>query len=286
MALSQAVSSFRKKDVARLTLAFSQETVQSRFIARNHQEDAAVITRSSRLCVLSLGLWISAQVSGLADNNTSPPIPLPGDSIVLARPSAMTSNNQWMADAIARQLRQSAQLRRYKIDVDFQDGLAELRGHVADAWQREEVIRLVQGVPGVEVVRDRLTVIGFAPVIQTQTVQTPGGIIPGPMPSRVEGPMPQEPAPLYQAPAGAPYGNMQPPRMPPYAWPSTAPYNNYSRVAYPTLHPYEDFPFIGPHYPFPKIPLGWRSVTLEWKDGFWWYGQNATGHDWWRIRYW
>ncbi len=64
-----------------------------------------------------------------------------------------------------------------------------------------------------------------------------------------------------------------------------APYNNYSRVAYPTTYPYEAFPFIGPMYPFPKIPLGWRSVSLTWEDGCWWYGRKATGHDWWRIRY-
>ena len=78
---------------------------------------------------------------------------------------------------------------------------------------------------------------------------------------------------------------MQPP-LPPYAWPTYAPYNNYSRVAYPTLYKHDAFPFIGPVYPFPKIPLGWRAVTLQWMDGYWWYGRKATGHDWWRIRYW
>jgi hypothetical protein len=85
-------------------------------------------------------------------------------------------------------------------------------------------------------------------------------------------------------PGGADPG-MQPPPMPPYAWPSYAPYNNYSRVGSPTLYPYQAFPFIGPMYPFPKVPLGWRSVTLQWQDGYWWYGRKATGHDWWRIRY-
>ena len=73
--------------------------------------------------------------------------------------------------------------------------------------------------------------------------------------------------------------------MPPYAWPTYAPYNNYSRVAYPEQVPYEAWPFIGPMYPFPKVPLGWRSIQLTWRDGYWWYGKYATGHDWWRIRY-
>jgi hypothetical protein len=57
-------------------------------------------------------------------------------------------------------------------------------------------------------------------------------------------------------------------------------------VAYPQLYPYQSWPFIGPQYPFPKIPLGWRSVSLTWQDGHWWYGRLASGHDWWRIRYW
>ena len=83
---------------------------------------------------------------------------------------------------------------------------------------------------------------------------------------------------------GAP--GMQPPPMPPNAWPAYAPYNNYSRVGYPTLYPYQAFPFIGPQYPFPKVPLGWRAVTLQWQDGFWWYSTHSTSHDWWRLRYW
>jgi len=94
-----------------------------------------------------------------------------------------------------------------------------------------------------------------------------------------------EPMPLQGAPPGFPSAN-QPPPLPPYAWPTYAPYNNMSRVAYPNLYPYESFPFIGPFYPFPKVPLGWRSVTLTWSDGHWWLGRNATGHDWWRVRYW
>jgi hypothetical protein len=125
-------------------------------------------------------------------------------------------------------------------------------------------------------------------------------LVPGPMPPGPMLPLPPlppgggmvpgqggilEPMPLQGAPPGFPSAN-QPPPMPPYAWPTYAPYNNYSRVAYPNLYPYESFPFIGPIYPFPKIPLGWRSVTLSWEDGHWWLGRNATGHDWWRIRYW
>jgi hypothetical protein len=120
----------------------------------------------------------------------------------------------------------------------------------------------------------------------------PGGLVPG-QPGFAPG-MPQvapqphgtfDPLPLGGSPPGFPSAT-QPPPLPPYAWPSYAPYNNYSRVAYPTVYPYESFPFIGPFYPFPKVPLGWRSVTLSWEDGHWWLGRNACGHDWWRVRYW
>jgi hypothetical protein len=113
--------------------------------------------------------------------------------------------------------------------------------------------------------------------------QPPGsdGFVP-PMPRPVG---PGEPMPIFQG-GGMPNPAMQPPPMPPYAWPTVAPYNNFSRVAYPTLYNYEQWPFIGPFYPFPRVPMGWRSVSLTWQDGHWWYGRNATGHDWWRIRYW
>jgi len=94
-----------------------------------------------------------------------------------------------------------------------------------------------------------------------------------------------DPKPIFQAPTPGPY-DLNPPRMPPYAWPTYAPYNNYSRVAYPELYPQQSWPFIGPLYPFPKVPLGWRSVKLEWQDGHWWLSRYATPHDWWMLKYW
>ena len=46
------------------------------------------------------------------------------------------------------------------------------------------------------------------------------------------------------------------------------------------------FPYIGPFYPFPKVPLGYRAVKLEWEDGHWWYGRTQTKKDYWLVRYW
>src|SRR5262249_48338513 len=164
-------------------------------------------------------------------------------------------------------------------------GTAELTGSVADQLQREEALRIVQGVPGVDRVRDRLTLAN--PIVRTQAPlpEVADAAPVKPKPGEGDKDKPPEPQPIFQAPPPTPY-DLNPPKMPPYAWPTYAPYNNYSRVGYPEAYPYNSWPFIGPVYPFPKIPLGWRSVKLEWEDGHWWFRQTATGHDWWHIRYW
>jgi osmotically-inducible protein OsmY len=59
------------------------------------------------------------------------------------------------------------------------------------------------------------------------------------------------------------------PQMPQYAWPSYAPYPNYGAVTYPKQYSPMAWPYIGPFYPYPQVPLGWRKVTLEWDDGWW-----------------
>src|SRR5205823_2990513 len=114
----------------------------------------------------------------------------------------------------------------------------------------------------------------------------PGNAMPMPGPGPMNCPMPQgnfgggDPAPIGMPATGGLYDS-QPPRMPPYAWPTYAPYNNYSRVGYPTEYPQDAFPFIGPFYPFPKVPLGYRAIKLEWEDGHWYYGRTATKRDYW-----
>jgi hypothetical protein len=59
------------------------------------------------------------------------------------------------------------------------------------------------------------------------------------------------------------------PHMPNYAWPSYAAHPNYAGVTYPSQYSATAWPFIGPFYPYPQVPLGWRKVTLEWDDGWW-----------------
>ncbi len=79
------------------------------------------------------------------------------------------------------------------------------------------------------------------------------------------GPVPMSAGPSYGA--GVPrYDN---PQMPNYAWPSYAAYPNYAAVTYPKQYSASAWPYIGPFYPYPQVPLGWRKVALEWDDGLW-----------------
>ncbi len=80
-------------------------------------------------------------------------------------------------------------------------------------------------------------------------------------------------APVPMQGAGAEYGVGAPrydqPNMPSYAWPSYAAHPNYAAVTYPKQYSPSAWPYIGPFYPYPQVPLGWRKVALEWDDGLW-----------------
>jgi hypothetical protein len=100
------------------------------------------------------------------------------------------------------------------------------------------------------------------PVAMQQTVPVQNAEVSG---------VPGAPRPLYAAGA---QGGVAPvrydqPSMPNYAWPSYAAYPNYAGVTYPRQYSPTAWPYIGPFYPYPQVPLGWRKVTLEWKDGWW-----------------
>jgi hypothetical protein len=72
--------------------------------------------------------------------------------------------------------------------------------------------------------------------------------------------------PLPTAVAGVQYDH---PNLPNYAWPCYAAYPNYAGVTYPKQYSPTAWPYIGPFYPYPQVPLGWRRVSLEWHDGWW-----------------
>jgi hypothetical protein len=84
------------------------------------------------------------------------------------------------------------------------------------------------------------------------------------------------PAPMGFVPSGSgrgpSYDNAQ---MPGYAWPSYASYPNYAALTYPQQYSPTAWPYIGPFYPYPQVPLAWRKVSLEWDDGWWFLDFSA-----------
>jgi hypothetical protein len=197
------------------------------------------------------------------------------------------SDNQQLADDVKARLLESGVATGAMFSVSTQGGVVELAGWVASDKQREQVVKIVSQVPGVSKVKPALQAqpsVGLVRVSAEEpgvsAQEMPAMPTSHPHPSG----LPTEPLPL--ATGSQPAYDANGPHLPPYAWPTYAPYNNYSRVGYPTAYPYNAFPFIGPFYPFPKVPLGWRSVKLEWDDGHWYIGRLSTPHDYWRVKFW
>jgi hypothetical protein len=197
--------------------------------------------------------------------------------------------NQTLADAVAQKIMTTATAQGADVSIVAQDGVVTLTGSCKDAAQKAAVIQDVRTTAGVKLVKDGIVV---GSIQQTQGISIPQV---GP----VAGPAMFGQPPMPAGPGGVPPGVVEPiplgqggamdvngPPLPPNAWPTYAPYGNISRVGYPTAYPYNAFPFIGPYYPFPKVPLGWRTVQLKWEDGYWWYGKVSAPHDYWRVRFW
>lgn len=92
-----------------------------------------------------------------------------------------------------------------------------------------------------------------------------------PMGAPMGAPMGQAGAPM---PGPAPVGMggdamSSNPNLPGYAWPGYAASPNYAALSYPRQYSPSAWPYIGPFYPYPQVPLGWRKVSLEWDDGWW-----------------
>ncbi len=71
------------------------------------------------------------------------------------------------------------------------------------------------------------------------------------------------------------------PNVPDNAWPAYAPYPNYAAVSYPSQYDASAFPYIGPFYPYPQVPLGWRKAELVWDDGYWNLKFDSKTDRWW-----
>ncbi len=200
-----------------------------------------------------------------------------------------TRNDLAVTDAVINMLQQSKQagaLRGFELDVSTVNGDVWLRGMVANEEQKDLVLEQVRHVRGVSRVIDDITVAHEGVRAASAGVPTPLPVVQGSsMPVMNVGngatPRPFAPTGLTSAQVGgsgpvamqASYGAGAPrydqPNLPSYAWPSYAAYPNYAAVSYPKQYSPSAWPYIGPFYPYPQVPLGWRKVTLEWDDGLW-----------------
>ena len=203
-----------------------------------------------------------------------------------------------MAQRVARNLKESGQLQNYRVNVRYENGIAWLSGTVTSGHQAQKAIDVTLATQGVEQVMNYLEIVPpEGPIGRSSDLRLASGPTPAAAsmlraepagPSAARGmPRPMGPAGVQQAghrakmnaafatPGGyIPSGGAQSvsydhASMPGYAWPSTAAHPNYAAVSYPRQYSPAAWPYIGPFYPYPQVPLGWRKVTLEWDDGWW-----------------
>ena len=218
--------------------------------------------------------------------------------------AAAAVGNQGMADEVARRIKASGAAEGASVQIRADKGKVELTGAARSMDQQQDIAKATMAVEGVgEVVlnmtlpAEAVQTAAPAPsmLVQARMQSVEPGMMalnpPSHMPSAAPAPTmmgggfpTNDPIPLV----GPGQASFDPngPKMPGYSWPTYAPYNNVSRVAYPQAYPYNAFPYIGPYYPFPKVPLGWRTVQLSWEDGHWYMGRVSTPHDYWRVRFW
>jgi hypothetical protein len=235
--------------------------------------------------------------------------------------SADAADDRAAAQLIAQNMKQSGQLKDYKVGVKYHDGVAELMGTVTSSQQKRMAEQIARETEGVDRVISKLEVAGggqqpaasaqpasarqssgnlqtasanmpmqqampqqrvaarnagnnmpvpYARTMQPNIQPAQYGCQPGDMNGGGGGGGSMQPVPMGHVPAAVgasvAYDN---PQMPGYAWPSYAAYPNYAALTYPQQYSPAAWPYIGPFYPYPQVPLGWRKVSLEWDDGWW-----------------
>lgn len=195
------------------------------------------------------------------------------------------NNNQQVAESIAGALG-TAGLNGYDIQISYQDGTATLAGAVSTPQQRVLAEKVTSSVPGVKLVSNQLQLPAAAPPQVAAMPAMPAGYQGGPqagspyMPAAYQGQA--VPAAAYGIPgAAASHTVHNSPNLPPHSYPTYGAYPNYAAVSYPKEYSASAFPYIGPFYPYPQVPLGWRKASLEWKDGSWALDFDSRTDQWW-----
>jgi len=228
--------------------------------------------------------------------------------IALLAPCWALAGDAELAQQIADSLKTSGRMHGYSIGVKAHDGIVTLNGKVRSQQQLRTALEIAGDVPGVEKIFNGLTVTGGDASVRPANAQASDGrlaigsqadyeapvasampyggsgtgsgvplAIGGVRMAMMQQGMPMQgenvgtPIPTYAANNG---GGIAPahfdrPQMPGYAWPSYASSPNYAGVVYPRQYSATAWPFIGPFYPYPQVPLGWRKVSLEWRNGWW-----------------
>ncbi|MFN0198129.1 MAG: BON domain-containing protein [Planctomycetaceae bacterium] len=195
---------------------------------------------------------------------------------------AASGSNQQIAEGVAKAL-SAAKFSGYDIEVRVQSGTAILRGSVDNDEARERAYRVASRVPGVQGVDNQLRVPGEQQAQASNAFPPQQGPIHPAMyqggdPNAMMGPPPSYGHPGVGNASHMMYNN---PNLPEYAWPSYASYPNSAQVTYPKEYSASAWPYIGPFYPYPQVPLGWRKVSLEWDDGHWNLDFNSRTDRWW-----
>ena len=189
-------------------------------------------------------------------------------------------SDQWIGRTLVSKLgtldKQGA-LQGCGIDLHVEQRVIYLEGNTASDRQRDVVLDVARRIYGVRQVVNGIKVEN--PIRRTQAVAAGGPVSGMPVAMGQRPVMPVNntqayptsgPVPMHNASFSGNAGvNYDHPNLPAYAWPSYAAHPNYAALQYPRQHSPSAWPYIGPFYPYPQVPLGWRKVSLEWDDGWW-----------------
>jgi osmotically-inducible protein OsmY len=236
---------------------------------------------------------VISRVPGVRQVNNQLQAPGMGSSIQQTAGTASGGTNQRVAEQIAQALAAN-RLSGLDIEVRYNGGKATLSGPVPHPQVAMIAHQVAASVPGVLHVDNRLQVVGQP----GQPQGFPGAGPQGQNVMPVNHQMPGRPHPAMMAagamggmaagamgmgpggmgPGAGPHahGSGNPshmaydlPNLPNHSWPTYAAYPNYAQVSYPKEYSASAWPYIGPFYPYPQVPMGWRQVQLEWDDGAW-----------------
>jgi hypothetical protein len=269
--------------------------------------------RRAKVWLAAIGLMAAAP--GLASAGPFNPFSKGDDKAA----KAPAQDDQSVADGISANCKDAGLARRGNdIGIEVRGGVAILSGKVMSREDALKATQVAQRSQGVRRVENRIQVAESAPAMaarrpspvqQTSASARRGGVRPAnfqgeepadmtEMPAEVVAQPPMAPqaappgvmaAPYPPSPMGGPgYGMGGPqqvaydqPNLPNHSWPTYGQYPNYAAVTYPKQYSASAWPYIGPFYPYPQVPLGWRKAQLEWDDGYWQLNFRPRTERWW-----